>query len=69
MPLGKGRSLLHLDPHPDDVVLARTGPVVIDWLNAARGPAAGDVAHTWIVLACSLPPTRVFARAVSLLGR
>jgi aminoglycoside phosphotransferase (APT) family kinase protein len=68
-PLGEGRSLLHLDLHPDNVILAQTGPVVIDWPNAARGPGAADVAHTWIVLACSLPPTRLFERAASLAGR
>ena len=54
-PLGEGDALLHLDLHPDNVILTRRGPVVIDWPNAARGPAAADVAHTWIVLACSLP--------------
>jgi hypothetical protein len=55
-PLGEGSSLLHLDLHPDNVILARTGPVVIDWPNVARGRGAADAAHTWIVLACSIPP-------------
>src|SRR5688572_11290817 len=56
-PFGAGRSLLHLDLHPDNVILTARGPVVIDWPNAARGPAAADVAHTWIVMACSVPTT------------
>ena len=57
-PLGEGSSLLHLDLHPDNVILGPRGPVVIDWPNAARGPYAADVAHTWIVMACSVPTTR-----------
>lgn len=56
-PFGDGTSLLHLDLHPDNVILGERGPVVIDWPNAARGPAAADVAHTWIVMACSVPTT------------
>jgi hypothetical protein len=51
------------------VILTATGPVVIDWPNAARGPAAAHVAHTWVVLACSLPPEDPLKRAVALVGR
>jgi Ser/Thr protein kinase RdoA (MazF antagonist) len=68
-PLGDGHALLHLDLHPENVILTGEGPVVIDWPNAARGPAAADVAHTWIVLACSLPPNDLLKRAVALIGR
>jgi aminoglycoside phosphotransferase (APT) family kinase protein len=68
-PVGDGASLLHLDLHPDNVLLAPGGPVVIDWPNAASGPGAADVAHTWIVLACSLPPQGTYRRALSAAGR
>jgi Ser/Thr protein kinase RdoA (MazF antagonist) len=68
-PLGDGRSLLHLDLHPENVILASGGPSVIDWPNAARGPGAADVAHTSIVLACSLPPAGLYRRALALAGR
>jgi aminoglycoside phosphotransferase (APT) family kinase protein len=68
-PLGEGDALLHLDLHPENVILTASGPVVIDWPNAARGPAAADVAHTWIVLACSLPPEDPLKRAVAPAGR
>jgi Ser/Thr protein kinase RdoA (MazF antagonist) len=68
-PLGEGSSLLHLDLHPDNVVLSERGPVVIDWPNAARGPGPANVAHTWIVVACSLPVAGVHRRALSLAGR
>jgi aminoglycoside phosphotransferase (APT) family kinase protein len=68
-PVGDGDALLHLDLHPDNVLITPSGPMVIDWPNAARGPAASDVAHTWIVLASSLPVEGVYRRAVSRVGR
>jgi len=68
-PLGEGDALLHLDLHPDNVVLTPAGPTVIDWPNAARGPAASDVAHTWVVLASSLPQEGLYRRALSRTGR
>lgn len=68
-PLGAGTALLHLDLHPENVILTQRGPTVIDWPNAARGPAAADVAHTWVVLACSLPPEDPLKRVVALGGR
>lgn len=41
---GHGDRLLHLDLHPKNVILGPAGPVVIDWSNASRGPAALDPA-------------------------
>jgi aminoglycoside phosphotransferase (APT) family kinase protein len=46
-------AIVHLDFHPDNVMLTARGPVVFDWTNAALGPAAADVAHAWIVAATS----------------
>ena len=68
-PVGEGESLLHLDLHPDNVILSPRGPVVIDWPNAARGPGLADVAHTWIVMACSTPTTGLARQLVSAAGR
>jgi aminoglycoside phosphotransferase (APT) family kinase protein len=68
-PVGDGRSLLHLDLHPDNVMLTTRGPYVIDWPNAARGPGEADVAHTWLVLACSTPTTGTYRQALSRAGR
>jgi aminoglycoside phosphotransferase (APT) family kinase protein len=67
-PLGDGDSLLHLDLHPDNVLLSPAGPVVIDWPNAARGPSAADVAHTWIVMACSVPTSGRYRQAATKAG-
>jgi aminoglycoside phosphotransferase (APT) family kinase protein len=41
-------SVLHLDLHPMNVIVSRKGPVVIDWTNAAGGPAGFDAALTFI---------------------
>jgi aminoglycoside phosphotransferase (APT) family kinase protein len=68
-PVGDGNALLHLDLHPENVILTAHGPIVIDWPNASRGPAAADVAHTWLVMACSLPPKDWLKRVVTIAGR
>jgi aminoglycoside phosphotransferase (APT) family kinase protein len=51
--VGAGDRLLHLDLHPDNVLLAPTGAVVIDWTNARCGEPALDVALTWVIAATS----------------
>jgi aminoglycoside phosphotransferase (APT) family kinase protein len=50
---GPPESILHLDFHPDNIMLTPVGPVVFDWPNATIGPAAADVAESWIVGATS----------------
>jgi aminoglycoside phosphotransferase (APT) family kinase protein len=46
-----GDRVLHLDLHPDNVMLTARGPVVIDWRNSDEGPADRDVAMTALILA------------------
>jgi aminoglycoside phosphotransferase (APT) family kinase protein len=46
-----GHRVLHLDLHPDNVMLGRHGPVVIDWRNATDGPPDLDLAMTAVILA------------------
>lgn len=61
---GTGDSLVHLDLHPDNVLMGRGGPRVIDWANAARGHWADDVATTYVILASVVAdePVRALAR-------
>jgi aminoglycoside phosphotransferase (APT) family kinase protein len=43
--------ILHLDLHPDNVMVTAGGPVLIDWRNAAEGVPDLDVALTAVILA------------------
>jgi aminoglycoside phosphotransferase (APT) family kinase protein len=53
-----GRSLLHLDLHPLNVLLGDDGPRVVDWANASRGAPGADVANTWLTVATAMAATR-----------
>ena len=59
--------LLHRDLHPSNVILTSTGPVIIDWEGAARGPAILDVALTWAIVGFSDVPENTLG-AVAVLG-
>jgi Ser/Thr protein kinase RdoA (MazF antagonist) len=48
--LGPGDSIVHCDLHPENVIVGREGPMVIDWANARRGHWADDVAMTVVIL-------------------
>ncbi|MEY2473342.1 MAG: hypothetical protein QOK28_2671 [Actinomycetota bacterium] len=64
-----GDHIVHLDLHPMNVMMAASGPVVIDWGNAKRGVPELDVANTWALLRAGQIPLRGFDRVVSELGR
>ena len=57
-----GRSLLHLDLHPLNVLVGADGPRVIDWANASRGAPGADLANTWLTMATA-PMTGPVRRA------
>ncbi len=58
---GSTGALLHLDLHPDNVIVTADGPVVIDWTNSEHGDPELDVATTWVIL-------EPFARAEPLVA-
>jgi len=64
-----GDALVHLDLHPDNVVLTADGPIVIDWSNAAIGVAGLDAANTWITLAAGRPDGSIATRTIVTGGR
>jgi streptomycin 6-kinase len=69
----EGERLIHLDFHPDNVLLSQRGPVVIDWTNSRGGKPALDVALTWVICATSGGAmgrlfTRFFLRHVDLVA-
>lgn len=45
-----GDRVLHLDLQPANVVLALSGPVVIDWRAAAAGPPGFDAATSYVAM-------------------
>jgi aminoglycoside phosphotransferase (APT) family kinase protein len=68
--LDGGDALCHWDYQPANVLLSRTGPVVIDWTFAARGHPAADVARTQLILRIGEPPdNKPIAMIADRLGR
>jgi aminoglycoside phosphotransferase (APT) family kinase protein len=68
-PFGDGDAIIHLDLHPDNVMLTAKGPVVIDWQNAGSGEPGADVAKTWLILATAQVSGGAARRLVSAAGR
>ncbi|MFX4294704.1 phosphotransferase [Streptomyces bohaiensis] len=50
-PDSPGDRVLHLDLHPDNVMLTDDGPVVIDWHNTLEGPPGIDWGMSALILA------------------
>lgn len=48
--LPDGNSILHLDYHPDNIMCDGQTATIIDWMTAARGDPAADVAATLYLL-------------------
>jgi uncharacterized protein (TIGR02172 family) len=49
-------ALCHHDFQPLNILMATTGPVIIDWDSAMRGSPVADMARTWIsFMACPVP--------------
>lgn len=48
--LPEGETVCHADFHPGNVLLTANGPVIIDWMTAARGNPWADVARTSLIL-------------------
>lgn len=63
--------LCHFDFHPDQVIYTEKGPMILDWLTAAIGHPAADVARTQILLTIGKPPDASFGMRLlaSLLGK
>jgi aminoglycoside phosphotransferase (APT) family kinase protein len=44
-------TIVHLDLHPENVLITERGPVVIDWRNAGDGPGDLDTALSALIIA------------------
>lgn len=67
--LGGGDAIVHLDLHPDNVILTRNGPVVIDWTNAGRGDPNAELADLWVLFKAAQPPVSRIKRTLIGAGR
>lgn len=54
--LPENGSLCHGDFHPGNVILGARGPVIVDWLDATRGPGAADAARSHLLFSVAPPP-------------
>lgn len=60
--IGPGGAVIHLDLHPENVLLHGKGALVIDWANARAGHWSDDVAQTVVILAAAdLPRATMLA--------
>jgi uncharacterized protein (TIGR02172 family) len=48
--LPDGQNICHGDYHPENVLITKRGPVVIDWMTACSGSPWADVARTSLIL-------------------
>ncbi len=62
--VGTGDHFLHMDLHPLNVMIGPSGPVVIDWPNAARGDPGVDVVLAWVLMVTGEVPASPVMRAV-----
>jgi hypothetical protein len=67
--IGTGTAILHLDLHPMNILMSSSGPMVIDWANAAIGNPSVDSCLTWALLAAGEPPANPMMLAVVQVAR
>jgi aminoglycoside phosphotransferase (APT) family kinase protein len=53
--LPEGNVVCHQDFHPDNILLTKRGPVVLDWPTARSGNPIADVARTFLLLKIAAP--------------
>lgn len=54
--LPEGESLCHGDFHPDNIIMAVNGPVIIDWIDVTSGNPLADFARTAVLVRYGAPP-------------
>jgi uncharacterized protein (TIGR02172 family) len=67
--LSDGDVVCNGDFHPDNVVLSRRGPVIIDWSDATRGNPLADVARTSLLFQLANLPPHTPGRGLIEVGR
>jgi aminoglycoside phosphotransferase (APT) family kinase protein len=65
----EGDALCHGDFHPENVLMGKKGPVIIDWIDATCGNPLADVARTSLILSEATRPDSSAPRWLKTLGR
>src|SRR5207248_261462 len=67
--IGGGSALVHMDLHPDNVMITPDGPVVIDWSNAGAGAPGAEIADLWLLMSIATVPGKGFKTKLLGYGR
>ncbi|MXY78195.1 MAG: phosphotransferase [Chloroflexi bacterium] len=67
--LPAGDRLCHWDFHPDNIIITKRGPVIIDWIQAQAGNPVADFGRTTVLFAAGTMPDHVRAWKRVLLER
>jgi uncharacterized protein (TIGR02172 family) len=69
--LPDGQALCHGDYHPENVLMTRHGPIILDWAGATSGHPLADVARTALIvqMAALLPSERAHWLLASVRNR
>ena len=62
--LSDGDSICHGDFHPDNIMMSKSGPVIIDWEFGANGRPEADVARTVVLVQSGEPLVSGIRRGV-----
>jgi uncharacterized protein (TIGR02172 family) len=55
--LPDGDRLCHGDFHPDNILITRNGPMIIDWIDSSCGNPLADIARSIILMDHGVPPS------------
>lgn len=67
--LPEGKQLCHGDFHPDNVLITKKGPVIIDWVDATNGNPLGDIARSSLLMTKSPIPVHRSIQWLVTVGR
>ena len=67
--LPDGDAICHGDFHPDNIIMSKAGPVIIDWQGGGKGPPAADVARTVVLVESGVPLVGAIRMAVVGMAR
>jgi uncharacterized protein (TIGR02172 family) len=55
--LPDGDRLCHGDFHPDNILMTKNGPVIIDWIDSTSGSPMADIGRSILIMDHGVPPS------------